>query len=343
MYTVDIKLDVFNVESSFFNLNQPTLSGLYRTREWLIDSQWRLGDIAIYIELFYDKKPIALFPFIIFNKRSNYPPVDPHRIIKEAMGVITDKPVAYCATLFGLGCPILTTSIELDWDSIISILKTTLREKFNCEYLVFGYFCENDDPIAGYVFKNNYVVTNPHKLLGVLNTGKFTSFDDYKKSLSKNTRNSYRSETNVFVKNGLCIKNLPISKYDLDLIGRMSSNVFAKYGNEVEPARITNFAKHISKWFYNDSGIISCWIGDSIISYVLYIKHGNVLYAHTFGRNYELDKYKSYYLVAYYELIKYAIATGMEYINYGGGASWTKERRGVSMLQTYSYVCSCIS
>lgn len=339
MYTVNIKLNLFDVDFSFFNLNQPTPSILYRTRDWMIDSQWRLGDIPIYVELLYDQIPVALFPFIIYNKLSDYPPVNPHRIIKEATGVTTDKPVAYCATLFGLGCPILTYGIEINWESVFILLKTKLREQYNCEYLVFGYFCENDDPLAGYVFKNNNVVTNSHKLLGILDIGKFNSFDDYKKSLSKNTRASYTSEAKIFAKNDLHIKNLPITKYDLDLIGEMSSNVFRKYGNEVDPIRITNFAKHISMYYPNDSGIISCWTGESIISYVLYIKYGNVLYAHTFGRNYEIDKYKSYYIVAYHEIIKYAINTGMKYINYSGGADWTKERRGVNMLQTYSYVC----
>ncbi|APT75182.1 hypothetical protein XO10_01385 [Marinitoga sp. 1135] len=339
MYYANVKLDIFKVESSFFKLNQSTPSALYRTKEWLVDSQQRLGDIPVYIELFYNKKPIALFPVIIFNKQSDYPPVDPHRIINEALGIKTNKPIAYCATLFGLGCPILFNKKEHDWDSIISILKALLKEKFNCENLVFGYFFENDDPFKGYTFNKNYVTIKSHKLLGILNTGKFTSFENYKKSLSKNTRKSYNSETNTFIKNKLYVKNLPIKEYDLDLIGKMSSNVFAKYGAKVDPSKISNFAKHISDKFPNNSGIISCWKDKNIISYVLYIKYNKILYAHTFGRNYELDKYKSYFLVAYHALIKYAIETGMEYINYGGGASWTKKRRGVSIIQTYSYVC----
>ncbi|XGU46130.1 peptidogalycan biosysnthesis protein [Fusobacterium necrophorum subsp. funduliforme] len=339
MYFVKVKDNIEKVEKIFFNLNIPSISSLFRTKEWLRDSQWRLGDKEIYLELFYQGKPLALFPMIIYTKISDYPPIDPHKFIENALKTkIENQSVAYCATLFGLGSPILVKEKNIDWDSVMYTIKLTLKKEFNCNYLVLGYCSTYDTPFSNYKFNKLTPTIFEYKRNGILKIEDFSSFEDYKKSLKKKYRENIKKEIRNFQNNGLVIKNTEIKDCNIEELGKLSSNVFLKYGSSVEPEKLSKFLDYIGNTFPKNSRVLSCMKDGKILTFLMYIMYDGVVYSHTYGKNYELDQYGSYFIISFHELIKYSIDRKYKYIIYGSGSEKAKEGKGVIMQNTYGYV-----
>ncbi|WP_027410597.1 GNAT family N-acetyltransferase [Anoxybacteroides tepidamans] len=338
MYDLVVRKNIEEVKSVFWELNQNTYSVLYRSKSWLTDSQKRLGDIDIYIEVYKDNKPVILFPIVVFNKRSDYPPVDPHKIVEQALQKRIDEPVAMCASFFGLGCAVIVNEKEIvDWEFIFNKLSRLVRKEYNCSHIVFAYQSIKDDPWVKDSSAKNVLIKVPHKEFGLLDLKKFSNYEDYLRSFTSKQRNNFRREENLIVRNGVVALRKHILDLDLDTVGILASNVFRKYGNEVSPNRLSSFAKYIAEQFPAASGCFTCWKDGVLLSYALYIEYSGVLYIKMLGRDYELDKYQSYFHVCYHQPIQYAFERGIRYLDYGSGASATKVKRGIEMVESYSY------
>jgi predicted N-acyltransferase len=338
MYSIQVKNSLDEVYSDFWLLNQKTYSALYRTPMYMRDSQTRLGEISLYVEVFLKEKPVALFPIVIFQKRSDYPPIDPHEIVRKALQVdVEDKPVAMSATLFGPGCPVLVKE-QLDWDTVLTIIKEELRSRFDCKYLTICYQSQYDDPFLEYSFKSINIVKHPHKEFGLLHLREVGSFEEYLNRLSKNARNSFRREARIAEKNGISVRTEPIERHDTALLGKMAAQVYKKYGHDVDYNRLKTFAENSAASFPGKTGVFTAWKEDVLLSFAMYIEYDNVIHMKMPGRNYDLDVYQTYFLVAYHEPIRYAIHRGISCIDYGGGATEVKKRRGLELQMWYSYV-----
>lgn len=338
MYYLERKDDINDVSDEFWQLNQNTFSKLYRTKEWFTDSQTRLGDKSLYLECYYFDQPIMLIPLVIFEKISSYPPVDPHKMVESFLNIsIINEPVAISISLFGLGCPILVKRNDIDWDEVIFKVREILKEKYNCNYLVFSFLSENDDPVLiDKITRTRYGIL-PHKKYGVLNIKKYANFKDYIGKLKRTARQAYNKEKLLHSANSIEVKQTKIYEYSFDLLGQLASNVYKKYGSDVNFERLSSFASYINNTFKN-SGLFVSLRNDIILSYAMYVEYEKVLYVKMLGRNYEDDMYSTYFASTYYLPIQYSFKNNIEYINYGSGSIETKTKRNVDAINSYSYV-----
>ncbi|MCK6076579.1 peptidogalycan biosysnthesis protein [Paenibacillus silvae] len=339
MYSIQVKTEINLVKPSFWELNQPTYSSLYRTLDYLRDSQVRLGDIPLFYEVYENDRPAALFPIVLFTRQSDYPPVDPHLIISKALGrtSLIEEPVAMCVTFFGLGCPVSING-SIDWEEVLQLVKSNLYENYKVNYLAICYQSPVDDPFLNYSFTDTHLIKIPHKEFGLLDLRKYTSYEDYFSRLSPKMRQSYRAEQRLGMKNNVVIQRETVSSQNTESLGHLAAEVYRKYGNEVDPVRLKTFAENTTASYPENTGFFTAYKNSSLLSYSMYILNNNVLHMKMFGRSYELDHYQSYFMVVYQAPIQFAFQKGLDFIDYGGGSGNTKKRRGIDLLMSYAYV-----
>lgn len=338
MYKLELKDNIDSVGNLFWHLNQDTFSKLYRTKEWLRDSQKRLGDIEAYIECYCNDQPVLLIPIIIFQNKTSYSPIDPHKMVENALNLIAfDKPVAISISLFGLGCPILAGRLDIEWETVISKVIDLLRLNYNCDYFVCSFMSSIDNPMLPEKLKNTKHIVLPHKKYGLLNVKKYSNFNTYLKNIERCARRAYYKENELHQTNGIKTKQTSIVDYSFDLLGKLASNVYKKYGSDVNYERLSSFAAYIHNTF-EKSGLFISTKGDNVLSYALYIEHNNVLHMKMLGRDYDNDDYSTYFTIAYYAPMIYSLDNDIKYINYGSGSMDTKEKRNVEGIDSYSYV-----
>lgn len=338
MYKIRAKENIDMVDERFWELNPANYSCLYRTKTWLKDSQGRLGDLPVYVEVFNGEIPVALFPVVIFKNRSDYPPVDPHRIAEKALQKKIEAPVAMCTSFFGLGCPVLTEKDKnRNWKELLQELHRFLYNRYQCVHIVFAYLSAVDDPWLGEPVADTFIKV-PHKDFGLLSLHPFADYECYLQSLPRKVRASFRREQEVVSGNGVRTAVRPIQELDLDKAGVLAANVFRKYGNEVDPRRLTAFARYIADQFPKSSGCFTSWLGDRLLSYSLFIQHNGVLYMKMLGRDYDHDRFQTYFQVVYHLPIQYAFKNHIQFLDYGAGAPDTKKRRGIEMIPSYACV-----
>lgn len=341
-YSLRVVLTVDEVEQVFWNLNRRNFAHLYRTPEYLRDSQTRLGDQSIYVEVFRHSTPVALIPVVLFHEVSSYPPFNPHQMVREALSSDwIHGTVAASAVLFAWPCPVLVNTSDIEWPTVMDLLRSTLRDNFGVRYIVFAFMSSLDDPFSGSTFEPDLPVqVMPHKLYGVLDLESYGSLDGYRASLSRNARRSFVVEERNLRRWGVKIEQQPVSAYHSLEIGVLGANVFEKYGTKVDPRVLESFAKHLDATYGHDAGLFTAVKDSDLLSFSLYVVHDGVLHLKMLGRNYELDRYGTYFSVGYHAPIQFGFCQGLRFVDYGPGAPGPKQRRGIDMVQTYAYIFS---
>ncbi len=102
--------------------------------------------------------------------------------------------------------------------------------------------------------------------------------------------------------------------------------------------RVSSFVDYVRKAFPDNSGLIVAVQGQLLLSYVVYIVYGNTLYLQMHGRDYEHDRYQTYFLIIYHEPIKFALAQRLRFIEYGSGSEQAKQRRNIEMIPTFGHI-----
>src|SRR5579884_4559440 len=100
MYYLKTFSSIEDVPYIFWQLVDNDFCSLYRTKQWLSNSQWRLGGEQLYVGVYCENVPVALFPLLLFDTETDYPRFEPSSILVRA-GLSRQGRVAMCASIFG--------------------------------------------------------------------------------------------------------------------------------------------------------------------------------------------------------------------------------------------------
>lgn len=338
MYEYEYYDDTESIPAAFFDTDQDSISSLYRTRTWLRVSQWRLGDESYYVGIRKHGVPIALAPMVTFRQPSDYSTTNPHLVASKVLQRDVTETVNYCATLFGIGQPILHSSINLEWEALLGVIRRAAWERTGSKITVIGWFTSFDtigDLSRRTMYKTPIV---PEKSLSVLDLRTFQSFDDFLSSVPSKIRRSYRHDMQSAAQANITFRDTPGIELNSRELGVLATNVMNKYGNHVPPQRIESFIREMSYASDIDCGAVMALYEGKVIGFALYLQADSTLYAHTYGCSYELDTPNPYFGLAYTTLITTALERGASYLNYGAGAGKTKEARGITTVPAYALV-----
>ncbi len=335
MYRYELYGSVDDVPEAFWEMADSGFGSLYRSKPWLRDSQHKLGNRSLYVGVYSDCIPAALFPIVLFSEPCDYPRWDPARILAKA-GKTWTAPVAMCASLFGNGRPfrVGVGCAKPAWVDVIQGLVRRLRVEFGCTALLFPRCPANEE-----LFPTSLAICRVESSpMGIVDLAQHGTWENYCASLKRSVRQSFRREERSAQAHGVSVIRAAVGDLDLTWLGQLGANVFQKYGVDFSAERLTMFLAYMAREFPDKTSVIAAVRSGSILSFTLNVVHGNTLYPKMFGRDYMEDKYGTYFLVAYHEPIKLGFEAGLRIIEYGAEAERTKERRGVSMLPLCDYI-----
>lgn len=330
--------DVESIPQIFFDIDTSSISSLYRTRTWLRVSQWRLGDESYYIGIWENDKPIALAPMVTFSQPSDYSTTNPHLVASDILKRTISGTVNYCATLFGVGQPIIHRSANVDWTEILKLIRLAAWKRTGSKVTVIGWFTRFDT-IGNLSTQSTYQMSiGSEKTLSVLNLQNIETFEDFLSSVPSKIRVSYRHDIKKANLENIIFKDVPGSQLEPKELGTLATNVMERYGNVVPPERIESFIREITNAPDIDSGAVMAFYEGKTIGYTLYMQVGSTFYAHTYGRSFEKGAPNPYFGLGYTTLISAALKHGASYLNYGAGAGNTKTARGITTVPAYAIV-----
>lgn len=334
MYRIKTFKSIEDVPYAFWQIEDHNFCSLYRTKQWLSNSQWRLGGEQLYVGAYCENAAVALFPLILFDTNTDYPRFEPSSILAQA-GLHYFGRVALCASIFGNGRAFrMLAQKDFPLEPLVDLLKDLLRKNYACSYLLFIYHTAYDDPFLS--LRQGKQITSDQ--VGALRLDSFENWDAYIQSLRKKPRQNYLQEERRAENGGVVVRRERINSFDLTLLENLGVNVYHKYGISVPAGRVSSFVEYIGKAFPHSSGLIVAMQNELLLSYVVYIIHGNTLYLKMHGRDYEHDHYQTYFLVAYHAPIKFAIEQHLSFVEYGSGSEQAKQRRHVEMIPTFGYI-----
>lgn len=272
MYEFEYFDDIKSVPEAFFDMDQSSISSLYRTHTWLRVSQWRLGDESYYIGIRERGNPIALAPMVTFRQPSDYSTTDPHLVASKILKRDITGTVNYCATLFGIGQPILHSSVNLEWDALLRVIRTAAWKRTGSHITVIGWFT-SFDTIGDLSQQRMYgMLIAPEKSLSILDLRDFQTFDDFLSSVPSKVRVSYRHDMKVAAQANITFRDVPGIELNPSELGVLATNVMEKYGNHVPSQRIKSFIRKMSQAADIDSGAVMAFYEGKVIGFTLYLQ-----------------------------------------------------------------------
>lgn len=324
---------ISKVPEAFWNTKDTDFCGLYRTKGWLSDSQWRLGDAQFFVGAYQQSIPLALFPIVLMDADAGYQRYEPTLILQRAEIQRTGR-IALCASLFGTGRAFRFAQNDIQWEPLVEELGKLLKDRYQCTALIFANHTVFDDPFMQIKITKR-VMLEP---LGMMNIARYGGWEGYLSSLKRKVRESFRREHHALEEGNITLQVGSIADFDPEVLEKLAINVYKKYNSEIPAGRIISLVSHLKHTFPKNTYSIAAMQNDIIISYVVFITYEDTIYVRWHGRDYDRDHYQTYYTLVYHEPIKWGFEKGYSYIDYGYRAQEAKLRRNIEMTSTYGYI-----
>ena len=165
------------------------------------------------------------------------------------------------------------------------------------------------------------------------------NFDDYLQSLGKNTKYQAKREIRSCMENGIVIEDVTDFEKISKTLSDLSFQLLLKY-NKWAPRLEPFFYESLSNWAKDNTKI---WIAkkkDVIVGFTLFIRKEKTLDFFLVGFDYAAQEKTdfTYFNLAYYTPIKWAIQEGIQKIYYRWGSEGSKYKRGCKPETLYSLV-----
>jgi predicted N-acyltransferase len=182
---------------------------------------------------------------------------------------------------------------------------------------------------------HNFVFWKPMLYIDV----SWRSFDEYLQSLGKNTRYQVRREIKSSAENGVVIEEIIDFEKLSTQLSDLSLKLFLKYNKwaqRLEPF----FYEKLSDYAKANTKVLVAKKNGVIIGFTLFVRKDKTLDFFLVGFDYELQKKTdfTYFNLAYYTPIKWAIQEGIQKIYYRWGSEESKYKRGCKPEILYSSV-----
>jgi predicted N-acyltransferase len=168
---------------------------------------------------------------------------------------------------------------------------------------------------------------------------RWETFEDYLKSLKSTVRHEIRREIKNCQENGITIDQVTDFKKLSPTLSDLSYNLSLKY-NKWAPRLEPLFFERLSDYANANAIVFLAKKKDSIVGFSLFIRKEQTLDTFLGGFNYELlgKTDFTYFNLAYYTPIKWAIREGIKKIYYRWGSEKAKYKRGCKSETLYSLV-----
>jgi predicted N-acyltransferase len=170
---------------------------------------------------------------------------------------------------------------------------------------------------------------------------RWRSFENYIASLRHGIRNNVKREIKKLVENGIAIENLGKFKDHSRVLSDLSSNLHKKYNGKRTRLYEPSFYENLNDYFAKGNArVFLAKKKDAVIGFALLLRHGKTADVFQCGFDYELQEKSdfTYFNVAYYSPIRWAIQEGIEKIYYRHTNDRVKTRRGCKPEGTYAVI-----
>lgn len=168
---------------------------------------------------------------------------------------------------------------------------------------------------------------------------KWSSFEDYLKSLKRKTRMNIRREIKKCAENGVTIKERDLKGLSANL-PVLLSNLFSKYDKNAKNYFDNSFFCKFEEYAKDTAKVFVAEKNDELVGFSLSMRQRDVLDVFMCGFNYEAQTNTdfTYFNLCYYAPIRWAIEEGIKKIYYRRKAEKVKLDRGCKPEKTYSFV-----
>ena len=233
-----------------------------------------------------------------------------------------------------------------------------LLEKSGEEKLILRLLSKKIDEICekqGFLFSSFLFVSEFDKLLmeNLQNLGyiqspgtttlyldiKWSSFEDYLKSLTYKTRKNIRREIRKCAENGVLIEERDLEGLSAKLPALLS-NLFWKYDENAENLFNQPFFCKLEEYARDTAKVFVAEKNDEVVGFSMSLRQRDVLDVFMCGFDYDAQTKTdfTYFNLCYYAPIRWAIEKGIKKIYYRRKAEKVKMDRGCKPERTYSYI-----
>jgi len=168
---------------------------------------------------------------------------------------------------------------------------------------------------------------------------KWSSFEDYLKSLTYKTRKNIRREIRKCAENGVSIEERDFEGLSAKLPALLS-NLFWKYDENAENLFNQPFFCKLEEYARDTAKVFVAEKNDEVVGFSMSLRQRDVLDVFMCGFDYDAQTKTdfTYFNLCYYAPIRWAIEKGIKKIYYRRKAEKVKMDRGCKPERTYSYI-----
>jgi predicted N-acyltransferase len=168
---------------------------------------------------------------------------------------------------------------------------------------------------------------------------KWSSFEDYLKSLTYKTRKNIRREIRKCAENGVSIEERDIEGLSAKL-PVLLSNLFWKYDENSENLFNQSFFCKLEEYARDTAKVFVAEKNDEVVGFSMSLRQRDVLDVFMCGFDYDAQTKTdfTYFNLCYYAPIRWAIEEGIKRIYYRRKAEKVKLDRGCKPERTYSFI-----
>jgi predicted N-acyltransferase len=167
------------------------------------------------------------------------------------------------------------------------------------------------------------------------------SFEEYLSSLEYDARKTARREIRKSEENGITIESLTEFKGLSTMLSQLSSNLLSKYHKQTTNYYSSSFYERLNDCFAKGNArVFIARKQNQILGFSLFLRHGETADGVRCGFNYELQRKNdfTYFNLAYYAPIRWAIQQGIKKIYYRYTMDKVKIRRGCKPEQSFTFI-----
>jgi predicted N-acyltransferase len=242
-----------------------------------------------------------------------------------------------CFSPYSSGKYILTDA-KLDFRVLIELINTLekLALENRMSEIVFLFLKENESEIINYLEGNGYIKVFLNSV-GILKN-RFTSFEDYLRTLPKSRRKQARRDIRKFNKSGNTIELVKDPLTEIKKIYILKENIIKKYPSSPDKMDLHTLETSFKKMQkYMTTFLVKS--EDEIIGSLTLLEKDHIINTYALGLDYlKTNESRAYFYLLYYNTIMKMIERNVPYINFNQAAYKVKEVRGCELTKQYMLI-----
>ncbi|QTD99727.1 GNAT family N-acetyltransferase [Streptomyces cyanogenus] len=326
--------------------------GFYSASPWLRHAQATAAAAPYYFTAAQGPELIAALPAYPLEAGTPYVFCSPGRVVGTIHQRVTGEPATWPGALMpALACggrnPSHTRAAvngevpaELQRHALRALVGAAEREAWTAglEAVSFLYVDEDDTVLRGVLEAERYV-SLPGQTAYSLEVPQDGTFSGYLARFPSRHRVKIRKELRVLDAAGVTYRTQRITEQLIQQVSPLEMALYAKHGTRADPQAFLAVLRSVAANAGEAARVTTAHLDGSVIGFILTFTHGGQMYARQGGFDYEAQgKLPVYFGLAYYELLRIALAEGISHIHYSTGSDTVKLSRGCKPTRQYAYV-----